>query len=58
MCNVQKKSTNPILKQALLDAIKTAERAAYQYAVCCPLGEERERAFEVYENIRTAIRVG
>ena len=33
-----------------------AESAWYAYACLCDVGAERTRAFEVYENIRTATR--
>jgi hypothetical protein len=33
-----------------------AEKAWYAYASMCDLGIERERAFEIYENVRTATR--
>lgn len=32
-------------------------KAAYTYAVECDIGREREKAFEIYENLRTAGRV-
>lgn len=34
-----------------------AEKAAYEYFCVCDLGPEREKASEIYENIRTAGRV-
>lgn len=33
------------------------EKVAYDYACACDIGDERERAFEIYENIRIAGRV-
>lgn len=44
------------LKTAALTAIRTAEKAAYDYACACDVGAERERAFDVYERIRTSTR--
>jgi hypothetical protein len=46
------------LKRDMLDKHRAAEKAAYAYFCGCPVGEERNRASEVYENIRTATRVG
>jgi hypothetical protein len=46
------------LKRDMLDKHRAAERAAYAYFGACPVGDERIRASEVYENIRTATRVG
>lgn len=37
--------------------MREAEQAAYRYACECDVGREREKAFEIYENIRTAGRV-
>lgn len=45
------------LKKLFLEAHKKAEQAAHAYFVACPVGEERIRASEIYENIRTAIRI-
>jgi hypothetical protein len=39
--------------KAMDDAIKTA----YAYFCACDIGTEREKAFEIYENLRTAGRV-
>lgn len=35
-----------------------AEKAWHAFACELPIGSERERAFEVYENVRTAPRIG
>jgi hypothetical protein len=45
------------MKRELLDAIRTAEKLAYAYFCECPIGDEREYACDVYENLRTATRV-
>lgn len=47
--------TKPLKHQAL-DALREAEAKMYAYACELDLGEERTRAFEVYENIRNAPR--
>lgn len=57
MSEVRDKAVNQILKEACVDAINKAEKAAYIYASACEIGKERECAFEVYENVRTALRV-
>jgi len=38
--------------------LRDAEKAWYAYACEVPVGREREKAFEVFENVRTARRVG
>ena len=45
------------LKEQFLEAHKKAEQAAYAYFSACPVGEERTIAAEIYENVRTAIRL-
>ena len=45
------------LKSDALEAICHAEMTAHIYACNCEIGPERERAFQVFENIRTATRV-
>lgn len=37
--------------------MREAEQAAYEYFKECEVGEEREKAHDVYENLRTAGRV-
>lgn len=44
------------LKRDALDRLKGAERKMHEYAASCEVGEEREKAFEVYERIRVATR--
>ncbi len=45
------------LKQEALAKIREAEKAAYAWACECDVGAERVRAFEIYDNVRTATRV-
>jgi hypothetical protein len=45
------------LKAEMFSKRKEAEKAAYAYCGACPVGLERERAFEIYENIRNATRI-
>jgi len=45
------------LKCDALEAQRHAEMTAHIYACNCEIGPERERAFQVFENIRTAGRV-
>lgn len=61
-------SSNPLItdKTEKLVALKAeanaklleAEKAWHAFACELPVGRERERAFEVYENVRTAPRIG
>lgn len=44
-------------KEARNKLMREAEKAAYAYACEVDVGLEREKAFEIYENIRTAGRV-
>jgi hypothetical protein len=46
------------LKQKRDEAIRTAEKAAYAYFCECAVGQERIRAGDIYDNLRTAQRVG
>lgn len=45
-------------KEEAIKQITKAEKAIYEYACFCEVGEERTKAFQVYENIRTATAVG
>lgn len=45
------------LKQDLMSKRDAAEKAAYAYFCALPIGNERIRAHEVYQNIRLATRV-
>jgi len=44
------------LKTDMLNKIRAAEQAAHAYFAACPVGEERIRASDVYENIRHSLR--
>lgn len=46
------------LREEMQEAHRAAESAAHKYAIACPLGAAREKAFEIFENIRVATRVG
>lgn len=46
------------LKRKRNAAIEAAKRAAYEYFIACDMGQEHCRAADVYENVRTALRVG
>jgi hypothetical protein len=39
------------------EKLREAERAWFTYALNTDLGEEREIAFEIFENVRTAARI-
>lgn len=45
------------LKKQALDKLHEAEKAMYEYFAACPVGAERVRASDIYDNIRTATRV-
>ena len=45
------------LKRVALIRLQKAEEAMHEYFCNCDVGEERERAGQVYENIRVASRV-
>lgn len=46
-----------LARKAAIEALIAAERAWYEYAGLCEVGKHRERAFEVYENVRCARRL-
>jgi predicted SprT family Zn-dependent metalloprotease len=46
------------LKDARNKAIAEAEKAAYAYFCECEVGQERIRASDIYDNVRTALRIG
>lgn len=46
------------LKSDASAKLREAEKAWYALACELPVGRDRERAFEVYENVRTATRIG
>ena len=43
-------------KEIMLEAIHHAAQCAYLYATSCEIGDERIKAFGIYEKIRTATR--
>jgi hypothetical protein len=45
------------MKVARDESMRIAEKAAYAYACECEVGNERFKAFEIYENILNAGRV-
>lgn len=53
---IENKVKNTRLKCEALDSLKDAEQKMHKYAADCEVGDEREKAFEVYERIRTATR--
>jgi hypothetical protein len=53
----QEAETVKHLKTVFLAAHRAAEKAAHAYFAACPVGPERIRASEIYDNIRNAIRV-
>lgn len=46
------------LKNAAFHALRDAESRMYNYAIALEVGPERERAFEIFENIRLAAMQG
>jgi len=45
------------LRNDMLNKHREAEKAAYAYFCECEVGPQRERAHQIYENIRNATRV-
>lgn len=45
------------LKENAYRLLNEAEVAMHGYAIMCDVGDERTRAFDVYEKIRTADRI-
>lgn len=45
------------LKKEMHKKQREAENAAYAYAIACEIGDERTRAFQIYENIRLSILI-
>lgn len=55
LCNsADKQKSKEQLSNKAFAALRLAERAMHKYAASLPLGEEREKAFVIYENVRTA----
>ena len=46
------------LRADALAKIREAEKAAYAWACACEVGREREKAFDIYQNVLNATRVG
>jgi hypothetical protein len=46
------------LKNAAFEALRDAERRMHKYASALDIGDDRTKAFEIFENIRNASRVG
>lgn len=46
------------LKNAAFAALRDAEKRMHAYASALDVGDERTKAFEIFENIRNAARVG
>lgn len=45
-------------KTVAQEKLREAEKAWYEYFCMCEVGDERTRAADVYENVRTATRIG
>ena len=54
--NVAEEMQIEILRNAADLARDIAEKSWYAYACALPIGLKREKAFEIYENIRTVTR--
>ena len=50
-------NTKDKLRKEAQEKLHEAEKAYYTYAAYLPIGDERVKAFEVFENIRNAGRV-
>lgn len=44
-------------RRVALDTLREAEKAWYEYYGLCDVGPDRERAAQVYENVRLATRL-
>lgn len=53
-----KRAAEFILRRAAFDALRDAETKMHAYACSLDIGEEREKAFAIFDNIRNAARVG
>lgn len=53
-----KAETAERLKNEAFAALREAETKMYSFAAFLDVGDERTKAFEVFENIRNAARVG
>lgn len=45
------------IKAVAFEALREAESKMHIYATSCKIGSERERAFRIFENIRTAAQL-
>lgn len=45
------------MKQDALESLQVAITKLHNYACACEVGNERTRAFEIYQNARVAARV-
>lgn len=43
-----------LMKRDLIDKHQAAVTAAHEYACALPLGDDRVRAFEIFQNLRLA----
>lgn len=48
----------PLLQEDAINKLKAAEKAWHRLFVALPVGDARIKAAEVFENVRTANRVG
>jgi hypothetical protein len=55
--DVAQAATLEDLKAKRNQLMRDAEKAAYEYFCECEVGREREKAHEIYENLRHAGRV-
>jgi uncharacterized Zn ribbon protein len=53
-----KNAKEKILKGSAFSALRLAEQKMHEYACSLDIGDDRIKAFEIYENIRNAARVG
>lgn len=54
---MENKSTEQLREEAFA-ALLEAERKMHAYFASCDIGREREKAYDIYENIRLAAMVG
>ena len=57
MSQVSNTQTLESAKRDAQIALKQAEKAYHNYAILCEIGDEREMAFRIFENIRNAGKV-
>lgn len=44
------------MRDATIKLVKSAEQAAYDWFTACPMGDERNRAYNVYQIVLAATR--